>query len=124
MNPEGKEGNPVLKMMRCPYPKCKSESLRANKAGRIIRNIIDTFEFELKCDCEIANAEGQVAYEPLMKHLHEECEQVKNFNCCAVAMTKKQLREHLLEECPQIKGECKMCNESYTRVEINDGSVH
>jgi hypothetical protein len=41
--------------MKCAFSKCKGESHRTDKAGRFVRNIINSFEFETSCGCDEAS---------------------------------------------------------------------
>ena len=101
-----REEEPKLEVLKCPKKKC-SEQMRIQKAGRLVRNIIDTFEFETNCGCE--GVDSTTGYESLKKHLVNNCLKVKNFKCCDIQMTKTEFQEHLNETCTLITGECKFC---------------
>lgn len=85
---------------------------------------MNTFEFNHQCK------DSEYTYNELVTHLEEDCEHNKQLKCPSHGcphqelMTAKQLEKHLAEECEHILVECKLCETSYVKNQLNDYKVH
>ena len=61
---------------KCTFKKCKSESLKTQNIGRIIRNIMDQFLIKHNT-CDGSECEEEYTYTKYVKHMEKECPQNK-----------------------------------------------
>lgn len=123
-NPEQGDDEAAPQPAKCCNKKCKGSSFKTQAVGRILRNIMATFEFRHDCKSE------PYTYNDLIKHMNEDCQHNKQLQCpfegCSNRdkMNQKELEDHLKNSCVKIRVECKLCEESYPKDQMENPEVH
>lgn len=120
----------------CKNKRCtKGEKMETEPISRIMRNIMNVFEFE-----DLADKEAEhIKYEKMIKSYTQKICDEARYSClmCKAGLseadkkgkqtatfTRTELEEHFQEHCPKFKLECQACNFYYQREDFQNPEKH